>query len=69
MTFTVEPMINVGSHRCNMWSDNWTAVTVDGKRSAQFEHTILVTDRGVDLLTAGTGEPWFKRQLAEWGMR
>jgi methionyl aminopeptidase len=64
MTFTIEPMINVGTYRCHVWPDNWTAVTVDGKRSAQFEHTLLVTEDGVEVLTAGTGEPWFRRQLA-----
>ena len=52
MTFTIEPMINVGSWRHKMWADEWTAVTVDGKRSAQFEHTLAVTDTGVDVLTA-----------------
>ena len=64
MTFTVEPMINVGTHRCVMWSDDWTAVTADGKRSAQFEHTILVTETGFELLTGGGDKPWFQRQLA-----
>jgi len=64
MTFTVEPMINIGSHRCVMWSDNWTALTVDGKRSAQFEHTLLVTEGGVELLTGGEGPPFYQRQLA-----
>ena len=64
MTFTVEPMINVGSHKCIVWPDDWTAVTVDGLRSAQFEHTILVTESGFELLTGGQGDPWFKRQLA-----
>jgi methionyl aminopeptidase len=52
MTFTVEPMITVGSERHVIWPDGWTAVTVDGKRAAQFEHTILVTDTGVEILTA-----------------
>lgn len=51
MAFTVEPMINAGTHRCRVWDDGWTAVTADGKRSAQFEHTVLVTDSGVDVLT------------------
>jgi len=65
MTFTVEPMINVGTHRCLMWDDDWTAATTDGKRSAQFEHTLLVTDTGTELLTGTDGEPFFKRQLKE----
>ncbi len=51
MTFTVEPMITVGSWREKMWDNGWTAVTADGKRTAQFEHTLLVTDDGVEVLT------------------
>ncbi|RKP14121.1 peptidase M24, structural domain-containing protein [Piptocephalis cylindrospora] len=50
--FTIEPMINEGTWRDEHWPDNWTAVTADGKRSAQFEHTILVTETGYELLTA-----------------
>ncbi|KAL3829558.1 hypothetical protein ACJIZ3_018360 [Penstemon smallii] len=50
--FTIEPMINSGVWRDRMWPDGWTAVTADGKRSAQFEHTLLVTDTGVEVLTA-----------------
>ena len=51
MTFTIEPMINLGTHDWTMWSDGWTIVTADLKRSAQFEHTVLVTDTGVEILT------------------
>ncbi|KAF2315377.1 hypothetical protein GH714_039063 [Hevea brasiliensis] len=51
-TFTIEPMINAGVWRDRMWPDGWTAVTTDGKRSAQFEHTLLVTETGVEVLTA-----------------
>nr|XP_019705520.1 methionine aminopeptidase 1A isoform X2 [Elaeis guineensis] len=51
-TFTIEPMINAGVWRDRLWPDGWTAVTADGKRSAQFEHTLLVTETGVDVLTA-----------------
>mgnify|MGYP001262499015 CR=1 FL=1 len=65
MTFTIEPMINIGTHRCTIWPDDWTAVTTDRKRSAQFEHTILVQASGNELLTGGEGDPWFKRQLAQ----
>ncbi|KAJ0962075.1 hypothetical protein J5N97_029903 [Dioscorea zingiberensis] len=43
-TFTIEPMINAGVWRDRLWPDGWTAVTADGKRSAQFEHTLLVTE-------------------------
>ncbi|VDM50504.1 unnamed protein product [Toxocara canis] len=63
-TFTIEPMINAGSFNDERWPDGWTAVTVDGKRSAQFEHTLLVTETGCDILTArGSGRPWFMDQL------
>jgi methionyl aminopeptidase len=51
MTFTIEPMITMGSWRERMWDNGWTAVTVDGKRTAQFEHTILVTETGAEVLT------------------
>ena len=52
MTFTVEPMITVGSERNVIWPDGWTAATADGKRAAQFEHTVLVTPSGAEILTA-----------------
>ena len=51
MTFTIEPMLNLGTHEWEMWDDGWTVVTADGRRSAQFEHTILVTDSGAEILT------------------
>jgi methionyl aminopeptidase len=51
MTFTVEPMICMGTHEEVHWNDNWTVVTRDLRRSAQFEHTVLVTDTGVEILT------------------
>lgn len=50
--FTVEPMINEGSWRDVTWPDGWTSVTSDGKRSAQFEHSVVVTETGCDILTA-----------------
>eukprot|EP00873_Tetraselmis_striata_P025893 jgi/Tetstr1/446157/TSEL_003559.t1 len=52
MTFTVEPMINLGSWRDVTWPDGWTSATEDGKRSAQFEHTMVVTATGCEVLTA-----------------
>lgn len=55
--FTVEPMINLGTSGDKTWDDNWTAVTRDGKRSAQFEHTVLVTETGCEILTARDNEP------------
>jgi methionyl aminopeptidase len=51
MTFTIEPMLNLGSDAWEMWDDGWTVVTRDGKRSAQFEHTLLVTETGAEVLT------------------
>jgi methionyl aminopeptidase len=51
MTFTIEPMINLGTIDYDIWDDHWTVVTKDRKRTAQFEHTILVTDTGSEILT------------------
>jgi methionyl aminopeptidase len=51
MTFTIEPMITVGSWEYDLWDDGWTAVTRDRRRTAQFEHTMVVTADGVDVLT------------------
>jgi methionyl aminopeptidase len=52
MTFTIEPMVNLGTHLVNVSkSDKWTVRTRDGKYSAQFEHTILVTEKGYEILT------------------
>jgi len=50
--FTIEPMINEGVYNDQLWPDDWTSTTKDGKRSAQFEHTLLVTETGCDVLTA-----------------
>ena len=57
MVFTIEPMITMGKPDHVVWSDGWTAATVDGKRAAQFEHTILVTRDGADILTALDSQP------------
>jgi methionyl aminopeptidase len=51
MIFTIEPMLNIGKRNVKILSDGWTAVTKDRSLSAQFEHTILVTDTGYDILT------------------
>jgi methionyl aminopeptidase len=51
MIFTIEPMISMGTGQHKVWDDDWTAVTADGSRTAQFEHTIVVTDTGVEILT------------------
>ena len=63
---TVETMINLGKPQDVTWNDSWTAVTVDGMRSAQFEHTVFVTQTGCELLTARKDEPvmtWNKELL------
>ena len=46
MTFTIEPMLTLGTHEWDMWDDGWTVVTKDRRRTAQFEHTLVVTDDG-----------------------
>jgi methionyl aminopeptidase len=51
MTFTIEPMINLGKHHTRLLQDQWTVITKDHSLSAQWEHTLLVTDTGVDILT------------------
>ncbi|MCU1454857.1 MAG: Methionine aminopeptidase [Acidimicrobiales bacterium] len=58
MVFTIEPMITAGDWRHRMWDDDWTAVTADGRRTAQFEHTLLVTADGVDILTLRADGQW-----------
>jgi methionyl aminopeptidase len=51
MTFTIEPMLTLGTWEYDLWPDGWTAVTKDGSRTAQFEHTLVVTDTGAEVLT------------------
>ena len=51
MTFTVEPMINQGVAGTELMEDEWTVLTMDRKKSAQFEHTLAVTDEGVEIFT------------------
>ncbi|RCG28205.1 type I methionyl aminopeptidase [Sphaerisporangium album] len=51
MTFTIEPMLTLGTIEYDVWPDGWTAVTKDRRRTAQFEHTIVVTDSGSEILT------------------
>jgi methionyl aminopeptidase len=51
MTFTIEPMITLGSGDWYMWDDGWTVLTADGSRCAQFEHTLVVTENGAEVLT------------------
>lgn len=63
MTFTIEPMINQGSRQIAHLDDDWTVVTKDGKLSAQWEHTILVTDTGYEILTLREEE---SKSFSEW---
>jgi methionyl aminopeptidase len=59
MTFTIEPMINMGTDETVLLDDGWTVVTKDGKLSAQFEHTIAITKHGPEILTRPShGESW-----------
>lgn len=51
MVFTIEPMLTLGTIEWDMWADDWTVTTRDKKRTAQFEHTLLVTDEGAEILT------------------
>ena len=51
MTFTIEPMITLGTYKHEMWDDGWTVVTKDRRWTAQFEHTVAVTEDGVEILT------------------
>jgi len=55
MTFTVEPMVNAGKRHVRLLGDGWTVVTKDHSLSAQWEHTVLVTETGVEVLTMGAG--------------
>jgi methionyl aminopeptidase len=56
MTFTIEPMVNAGVWQTTLMNDGWTVITKDRKLSAQFEHTILVTKTGIEILTARPNE-------------
>ncbi len=51
LVLAIEPMVNLGTHEVDVLDDDWTAVTLDGKLSAHFEHTILVTENGPEILT------------------
>jgi methionyl aminopeptidase len=56
MTFTIEPMVNAGRREVRLLPDGWTVVTRDHSLSAQWEHTLLVTDTGFEVLTLGSNE-------------
>ena len=51
MTFTIEPMLTLGTADWDMWDDGWTVVTETGSAAAQFEHTLVVTEAGAEILT------------------
>ncbi|MDR2567226.1 MAG: type I methionyl aminopeptidase [Bifidobacteriaceae bacterium] len=57
MVFTIEPMLALGTYDWRLWDDDWTVVTADLKRSAQFEHTIVVTPTGAEILTLPSPSP------------
>lgn len=62
MTIAIEPMINLGTHQVKVLEDRWTAVTVDGKLSAHFEHSVAITENGPEVLTEWEGDNF--RRLA-----
>ena len=51
MTFTIEPMLTLGTHETDVWDDDWTVVTTDKSRVAQWEHSLVVTADGAEVLT------------------
>ncbi|MEO6942310.1 MAG: type I methionyl aminopeptidase [Terrimesophilobacter sp.] len=57
MVFTIEPMLTLGTTGWDLWADDWTVTTKDKSMSAQFEHTIVVRDNGIEILTASEREP------------
>ena len=70
MTITVEPMVNAGRREVKLLSDGWTVVTKDHSLSAQWEHTVLVTDSGFEVLTLGAGDrPTTRRHEKSRGRR
>lgn len=65
-SFTIEPMISMGSWKDEQWPDKWTAVTSDGLYSAQFEQTLLVTETGCEIMTrrrTNNGQPHFMDKM------
>ena len=57
MVLAIEPMVNAGSFEVDTLDDGWTAVTVDGRRSAHFEHVVAITENGPEILSLPPGEP------------
>jgi methionyl aminopeptidase len=64
MVFTIEPMVNQGTRKVSTQDDGWTVVTNDRKLSAQFEHTVAVTDDGVEVLTLRHDEKSMSARVA-----
>ena len=56
MTLAIEPMVNIGTHKVRVLEDDWTVITQDRKESAHYEHTIVITDDGYEILTKFEGE-------------
>ncbi|AMB58568.1 type I methionyl aminopeptidase [Microterricola viridarii] len=56
MVFTIEPMLTLGGHEWDLWADDWTVTTRDKSLTAQFEHTLVVTERGAEILTVSSTE-------------
>jgi methionyl aminopeptidase len=54
-TFTIEPILTLGSRHHRAWADGWTLVTADGSLAAQFEHTLMITEAGAEVLTRAEG--------------
>jgi methionyl aminopeptidase len=65
MTFTIEPMVNAGRREIREAGDGWTIVTKDRSLSAQWEHTVAVTDTGYEVLTLSAGSPAFPAFVGE----
>lgn len=57
MTFTIEPIFTEGKQATTTWSDEWTVQTIDGSRAAQFEHVVLITEEGHEILTVPSRPP------------
>jgi hypothetical protein len=68
MVLAIEPMVNAGKAAVKVLSDGWTAVTVDRSLSAHFEHTVVVTREGTEILTLLTDDVVRVRELAPMGM-
>ena len=66
-TFTIEPILTTGGTAWKMWKDDWTVVTKDASLAAQYEHTVLITEGGHDILTTWPERRWHRRYSDEQG--